>query len=345
MSEAHPLIHHHHHHRGMSARTIHFAPLPDPRLCRPRDDDTDDDDDEPVELDHAESPKNSKTLFQFSLSGGRKPSDTSSIASSSMHSLTPTQSIDSTTQPSSKKYRFLRLFRSKDKEHSVTHWSSVNSFGSPAVSDPLFRTQSTTSYRGGNVRSPKSSKIQRPSTADGLLATLHNPRPAQRMLNGRVYGGGKNLFASAPDKEPEFVEWGYGGMGSVKSQREVGGRMWNKVQSESGMMGDGDEDDGGGMTWVKRRREERERKAREEADHKSKEAVAKEEAQKEHDLRAVNVPMHEDQDENDEDDDDSPTEDDKEYSLDEDDDILSDGEARKTSLGAGVEKVSRHHKS
>lgn len=166
------------------------------------------------------------------------------------------------------------------------------------------------------------------------------------MLNGRVYGGGKSLFASAPDKEPEFVEWGYGGMGSVKSQREVGGRMWDKVQSESGMIGDCDDDDGGGMTWVKRRREERERKARqEEAEQKSKEAVAKEEAQKEHDLRAVNVPMYEDEDENDEDDDDCPAEADKEESLDDDDDILSDSEARKTSLGAGVEKVSRHHKS
>ncbi len=115
MSEAHPFIHNHHHHcREMSVRSIHFAPLPDPRLCHPRDDDTDDDDDDPVELDAPESSKNAKTLFQFSLSGGRRPSDTSSIASSSMHSLTPTQSIDSTTQPS-RKSRFLRLFKSKDK--------------------------------------------------------------------------------------------------------------------------------------------------------------------------------------------------------------------------------------
>ena len=99
------------------------------------------------------------------------------------------------------------------------------------------------------------------------------------MLNGRVYGARKNhlqstnVFQNIPDEEPEFVEWGYGGMGSVRS-----GGMWSKVQSdqkhfigqtegrgrtrapESGA----DEDDGSGMGWVKKRREERERKKREE---------------------------------------------------------------------------------
>ncbi len=66
---------------------------------------------------------------------------------------------------------------------------------------------------------------------------------------------------SVIDAEPTFVEWGYGGMGSVKSQREVGGRMWRRVQSESGMAGDAeDEDDGSGMSWVKRRKEARQRR-------------------------------------------------------------------------------------
>jgi hypothetical protein len=71
------------------------------------------------------------------------------------------------------------------------------------------------------------------------------------------------------------VEWGYGGMGSVRS-----GGMWAKVQSdqktflghtkERGRAGapaaeaDDDDDDGSGMGWVKKRREERERQKREE---------------------------------------------------------------------------------
>ena len=106
-----------------------------------------------------------------------------------------------------------------------------------------------------------------------------NPQPrTKRMLNGRVYGARKhqsdNVFQNIPDAEPEFVEWGFGGMGSVRA----GGR-WSKVQSdrklfighteERGRSGipqasADDEDDGSGMGWVKKRREERERKKREE---------------------------------------------------------------------------------
>jgi hypothetical protein len=98
------------------------------------------------------------------------------------------------------------------------------------------------------------------------------------MLNGRVYGARKhhraNFFDNISDKEPDFVEWGYGGMGSVRA-----GGMWAKVQSDrkffdghgdergrraaSNSVAD-DEDDGSGMGWVKKRREERERKKREE---------------------------------------------------------------------------------
>ena len=68
------------------------------------------------------------------------------------------------------------------------------------------------------------------------------------------------------------MEWGYGGMGSVRS-----GGMWSKVQSDQKVfLGHNEErgrrgapeasadDDGSGMGWVKKRREERERKKREE---------------------------------------------------------------------------------
>jgi hypothetical protein len=98
------------------------------------------------------------------------------------------------------------------------------------------------------------------------------------MLNGRVYGARKNnhrsgnVFDNIPDKEPEFVEWGYGGMGSVRS-----GGIWSKVQSDQknflgqngvrgrpGAPATEDDDDGSGMGWVKKRREERERQKLEE---------------------------------------------------------------------------------
>jgi hypothetical protein len=48
------------------------------------------------------------------------------------------------------------------------------------------------------------------------------------MLNGRIYGAkpnhqiSENPFSNARDDEPEFVEWGYGGMGSVKGARSAG---------------------------------------------------------------------------------------------------------------------------
>ncbi|KAF8917021.1 hypothetical protein CPB85DRAFT_1481891 [Mucidula mucida] len=312
---------------------IRFAPLPDPHVLTVHDADDDDNYDvEPLDTELSKSP-NPKLLFPFVLPGGKKPCDTSSSASSSMHSLTPTQSIDSTTPPT-RKSRFLRMFRSKEKDTSLSRFSSLNSFGSTATNDSLFRTQSTTSNRG-SVRSTKTSNPRRPTTSDGLLAPLHTQRKQpQLMLNGRVYGERKNLFASAPDTEPEFVEWGYGGMGSVKNQREVGGRMWGKVQGNTGMTGADDEDDGGGMGWVKRRKEERERKAKEEAEKKAQEA-AELEAQEEHDTRAITVPLHDD--ENDEEDDDSPVEDSPD-----DEDVSPTVEPRKTSLGAGVEKVSRH---
>jgi len=106
------------------------------------------------------------------------------------------------------------------------------------------------------------------------------------MLNGRVYGSQRaaalaaNPFATARDEEPAFVEWGYGGMGSVKGAKSAGvasgGVNWERLQggpavkeavgvgaTSSGGTGDDENDDGSGMGWVKKRKEERERKERE----------------------------------------------------------------------------------
>lgn len=111
------------------------------------------------------------------------------------------------------------------------------------------------------------------------------------MLNGRVYGSKRNPptnpFANVRD-EPEFVEWGYGGMGSVncssdskysvlakgapallshgqaKSPGPRGGATEPVERNDGvGVPAPDDEDDGSGMGWVKKRRLERERLARE----------------------------------------------------------------------------------
>jgi hypothetical protein len=93
-----------------------------------------------------------------------------------------------------------------------------------------------------------------------------------------------NPFANARDEDVEFIEWGYGGMGSVRGAQSAGvvGRAddrertkWERVQhggrnvvtgkssTENRADGDLDEDDGSGMGWVKKRKAARERKERE----------------------------------------------------------------------------------
>ena len=126
------------------------------------------------------------------------------------------------------------------------------------------------------------------------------------MLNGRVYGGPKksaNPFANARDEEPEFVEWGYGGMGSVKGAKSAGvSSNWDRLQGGSAMTSDdkprinvgvggvgagigaidADVDDGSGLAWVKRRKEERARKAQEQKEK---------EAEKENSESQMNTPV------------------------------------------------------
>lgn len=88
------------------------------------------------------------------------------------------------------------------------------------------------------------------------------------MLNGRVYGARRASEAALQEKinreklEPAFVEWGAGGHGSAPVAKPVD-------TTGKGI----DDDDGGGMAWVRRRREERERKEREEKERAEKEAA------------------------------------------------------------------------
>ncbi|CDO68906.1 hypothetical protein BN946_scf185000.g49 [Trametes cinnabarina] len=89
-------------------------------------------------------------------------------------------------------------------------------------------------------------------------------------------------------EEPEFVEWGYGGMGSVKASAGQS-QIWSRVQNGNVAIGNGgeqqqssartgapsaDEDDGSGMAWLKRRREQREREKKEREERERAEAEA-----------------------------------------------------------------------
>jgi hypothetical protein len=80
----------------------------------------------------------------------------------------------------------------------------------------------------------------------------------KKMLNGRQYG--RNPFSVVQEQDPEFVEWGYGGMGSVK-HGTAGSERWKAVQASSSFVHKDhvdDNDDGSGMAWVKRKRQQRE---------------------------------------------------------------------------------------
>ncbi|KAF8479098.1 hypothetical protein DFH94DRAFT_747588 [Russula ochroleuca] len=156
--------------------------------------------------------------------------------------------------------------RTSSRDSSSSREDNPPSFGIPlghwVSADEGSRTTSTNGEPLSRVRS---------------AASTAQPKP-KRMLNGRVYGARKNhrssnVFQNIADEEPAFVEWGYGGMGSVGA-----GGMWSKVQSDQKLFigqteGRGrrgapesgaNDDDGSGMGWVKKRREERERKKREE---------------------------------------------------------------------------------
>ncbi|KAJ9102954.1 hypothetical protein QFC19_004510 [Naganishia cerealis] len=102
------------------------------------------------------------------------------------------------------------------------------------------------------------------------LAT--SPRPV-KMLNGRVYGKNRQPeAANAKQAEPEFVEWGGmmgqrgGGIGSVSKRPSSTTSTQDAPTASFGSVGrssaNDEEDDGSGISWVKKRREQRERERR-----------------------------------------------------------------------------------
>ncbi|KAF5358509.1 hypothetical protein D9756_001964 [Leucocoprinus leucothites] len=249
------------------------------------------------------------SLFRFKRSSG-------SSSPSSSTTLTPVPSIDRSSTPTS--FTFSRrnfsteeiltlgtinLFRASSSREasdneagpssgwSLSRWTSVSSSNShhhnhptkePTWGHPLTRASSTQSYQSKSKAS-KDTKSSRPRAPVSRKGT--------RLLNGRYYGvkprpNNANPFANARDDEPDFVEWGYGGMGSVKNAKSSGAHgHWqrlhtNSVSSTGGKEVDEDEDDGSGMAWIKKRREQREKekKEREEKERSDREAVEKAES-------------------------------------------------------------------
>jgi hypothetical protein len=142
-------------------------------------------------------------------------------------------------------------------------------------------TGSVTSYASDSGKSfsrrPRfSSSLLNPlSRTSSVPSPQRHPsaKPGIRMLNGRIYGrkrpyaqSSTDPFANVQSQEPEFVEWGYGGMGSnkVNEHSGVGGR-WKIVQGDGNTSAfgarsvSGDDEDASGMAWVRKRRQEREK--------------------------------------------------------------------------------------
>ncbi|OCB89677.1 hypothetical protein A7U60_g3154 [Sanghuangporus baumii] len=168
---------------------------------------------------------------------------------------------------------------------------SDSNASSSSLSNPLSRRKTVTgadsvpvsptmSLQGGLSLKPVVSDagitptaVPRGRTHSQTSSAHSTVRRGTRLLNGRIYGrrpstAPKNLFSNIRDDEPEFVEWGHGGMGSVRAG--MGSTRWARLQSakklsighDDGTIAE-DEDDGSGMAWVKKRREQRERERKE----------------------------------------------------------------------------------
>ncbi|KAL1742100.1 hypothetical protein HDZ31DRAFT_66279 [Schizophyllum fasciatum] len=140
----------------------------------------------------------------------------------------------------------------------LTRSESTQSYASPAKAGPSSASAPSSPLLGKKKKKSRSSSVS---------------APERRMLNGRVYGrrpvSAVNHFRTIRDTDPEFVEWGYGGMGSVKNEDN----RWSKVQGATSFGSrDPDEDDGSGMGWVRRRKEQREREAKEKEEREKKAA-------------------------------------------------------------------------
>lgn len=198
--------------------------------------------------------------------------------------LTPSASSSSSDVFSSS---MSALFRVGSRDSSRTSGSRASSRerladDSSTIGAPLGRCSSAASAASGRSTStlrPSLLAFRRTQSSDNVeklrssgSTTPRSGRPAARtasvgqqgtrMLNGRVYGGRRghqfktNPFETARNEEPEFVEWGYGGMGSNKTAKDSA--ITSKYAALHGGASTGDDDDdGSGLAWLKARREKR----------------------------------------------------------------------------------------
>jgi len=351
--------------------------------------------------------------------------------SSSSSSLTPTPSIDSErkqrksiTTEQILTLGTIHFFRSSS--HNNTGWRTSSRPSSKDSSHvPLVRTQSpppsSSSKRRPMSAIFSSSSPSDPNSSHPPLLNPPNPKPnppprhkGARLLNGRIYGAKRsnssslpsNPFATARDDEPEFVEWGYGGMGSVKGAKSAGvsvgpgagaggvnwerlhgpvvkgfgggGRRggWTERRSVEHLRDEEDDDDGSGLAWARKRKEKRAREAKEREEKSlvpSEEPEPKGEPQRKpsvqsvveneeqnnvlHAVSSVRVPMSPHRkaslreglattecvnDLSEGDSEGSSESESEEESGEADGEEETTEEKRRTALGAGVEKVSRH---
>ena len=220
-----------------------------------------------------------------------------SSSGSSSNTLTPTSSIDTTHGA---RLGVVNLFRtvSRESSHSAS-WSSIGRSNIPLSRSPstqssksLSASRLPTFFSSSSLSLSSNSKPKAKAKPIPLGQQQSSRHKGTVILNGRVYGSPKNTnpFANARDEEPEFVEWGYGGMGSIKGAKSAGvSSTWDRLQGGSAMAHDDrsrivgvggvgagigatdvELDDGSGMAWLKRRKEER--RAREQKEKEEKDA-------------------------------------------------------------------------
>ncbi|CAE6420093.1 unnamed protein product [Rhizoctonia solani] len=275
-----------------NSRKIRFAPLPEPRR------------EVLVDNDGTEIPCASTYPADATAFPAQSPASTS-VALDRTDSLVTdsgasTNSIDETqSQKSAKRSKRNSLLRLVGLGSSSTLSKRPSTVSLPTSDSGLFSTMFRTTSRESSSGEPsgytsdnsvarrKSSPL-RPSSVGGRpssgYASFGAPlahsisdntgtRP-QRMLNGRVYGArrARERIQPLPSMEPEFSEWGYGGMGSVSQGSEYS-KLQSKTSSLGGPAGNDEEDDGSGLTWVRKRKEKKEREEREKRE--AEEAAAK----------------------------------------------------------------------
>ncbi|KAJ7611604.1 hypothetical protein FB45DRAFT_1037256 [Roridomyces roridus] len=217
---------------------------------------------------------------------------------SSTDSLTPTPSVDEPVNLALQRWSSANSLTNGSPLSRTQSQSSVSSMAKrrgrgllPSFGIGKERRSSSLSISQSNAKKNAGPPPPLPTNNPFANSVAPGGKRGTKMLNGRVYGSKQaNPFASARDEEPAFVEWGYGGMGSVKNQEHAAwGRVTGSASASTsaasstitvssansgpdvkakghvhGMgvvhTGGGEEDDdGSGMGWVKRRREARER--------------------------------------------------------------------------------------